>query len=397
MSSSPHKTGAAPTDFQTSPMPTVPGSVAPRVSQENRLAPLDGLRGLAIVMVLLTHYGTMLDRTSPLQHIVRSLFDFGWTGVDCFFVLSGFLITGILLDTRGAENYFQAFYARRILRIFPLYYFSLILLFLLVMPHIRLGSGQPELWRKLVYIFYVQNWFHPVQLMGQYWTLAVEEQFYLIWPLVVYLFPQPRILRIAIGGSMAAVIIRLTMLALHVNSEAILENTFARMDSLLIGAACACIVRRRNWFQAVQRSANLLCLSPAVVLPAVYLVNGNFYNETPFIAGVGYTLIDLSFAALLLSLIATTGSSIPAQRFFTSRLMRAFGTYSYAAYIWHILVRVVVMNVERALHLSLPWFLNIPLLVIVTLLFSIASYAFIERPFLSLKRYFKPRMASYAG
>jgi peptidoglycan/LPS O-acetylase OafA/YrhL len=364
------------------------------MTTEKRLAPLDGLRGLAIVMVLLTHYGAMLDRSSLPQHIVRSIFDFGWTGVDLFFVLSGFLITGILIETRGADNYFTAFYARRMLRIFPLYYFSLIVVFLLVMPNIPMTGGQPPTWRKIVYFSYVQNWFQPMQWMGQYWTLAIEEQFYLVWPLIVYKFAPQRILRIAVGGSIVALLLRFSLLALHVDSEVVLENTFARMDSLLIGAACACLVRRPEAMSFLRRYANVLWLSPVAILVALHVALGNLYSHGPVMGGFGYTLIDLSFGALLLSLVAGRDTSSPPRRFFSSSLMRMFGKYSYAAYIWHILVRVLVMNFQRnVLHITLWWFVNIPVLVIVTLFLSMASYALIEEPFLSLKRHFKPRMA----
>jgi len=102
--------------------------------------PLDGLRGLAILLVMLFHYDSGLNRHDAVQHILGSLLDFGWTGVDLFFVLSGFLITGILLDTRSASNYYSAFYARRGLRIFPLYYLSLPLIFSLSPPTAPLAS-----------------------------------------------------------------------------------------------------------------------------------------------------------------------------------------------------------------------------------------------------------------
>jgi peptidoglycan/LPS O-acetylase OafA/YrhL len=93
------------------------------------MPPLDGLRGLAILLVMLFHYGTALNRSKLPQHALSIVAELGWTGVDLFFVLSGFLITGILLDSREADNYFSSFYFRRVLRIFPLYYFSLLLVF----------------------------------------------------------------------------------------------------------------------------------------------------------------------------------------------------------------------------------------------------------------------------
>jgi peptidoglycan/LPS O-acetylase OafA/YrhL len=342
-------------------------------------------------MVLLTHYGASLNRASLPQHIVRSIFDFGWTGVDLFFVLSGFLITGILLRSREAENYFSAFYARRVLRIFPLYYFSLFVLFLLVMPNFA-DAHPPEFWRKIAYFAYIQNWLAPQQWMGQYWTLAVEEQFYLAWPLVVFCFPRERVLRIAVGASILALVLRFSMLAWQVDPEVILENTFTRMDALLIGATCACLLQEDRWARRLRDQAKWLGFSPAVVIPALYLVDRNLYRKDPLISGVGYTLIALSYGALLLSLASTAGERSALQRLFGSSILRTLGKYSYAAYIWHILVRVLVDHFERGvLHVSLVWFVQIPLLIGLTVLASMLSYAVIERPFLSLKRYFEPR------
>ena len=363
-------------------------------SSGTRSPGLDGLRGLAILMVLLTHYGSSLNRASLPQHVVRSIFDFGWTGVDLFFVLSGFLITGILLRTKEAENYFSAFYTRRVLRIFPLYYTSLIVMFFLVMPNLPGAPPPLVFWRKIAYFVYVQNWLPPAQWMGQYWTLAVEEQFYLLWPLVVFCARRERILTIAVGASALAVLLRFALLALHVDSESILENTFTRMDALLIGAACACLMREGAWATRLRRHANRLCFIPVIVMAAIYAVDRNFYRESPLMGSIGYTLIDLSFAALLLALVATPGEPSVLQRFFGSATMRALGKYSYAAYIWHILVRVLAGYLERdVLHVRFPWFLNIPLLVALTVAASMLSYAIIERPVLSLKRYFEPRFA----
>jgi peptidoglycan/LPS O-acetylase OafA/YrhL len=105
------------------------------------MPPLDGLRGLAILMVMLFHFGTELNRNKLPQHALKIVAEVGWTGVDLFFVLSGFLITGILLDSREADNYFSSFYFRRVLRIFPVYYFSLLLVFFLF-PILMPGYAQ---------------------------------------------------------------------------------------------------------------------------------------------------------------------------------------------------------------------------------------------------------------
>src|SRR5436190_14494061 len=148
---------------------------------------LDGIRGLAILMVMLFHYSPELDRSNPIERVAGSFCGYGWTGVDLFFVLSGFLITGILLESRAAGNYFSSFYMRRVLRIFPAYYLSLGLMFLVV-PKIDSGGLRllPSAHDRWMYVFYAQNWVGIFHYPGQmivtpYWSLAVEEQFYLVW------------------------------------------------------------------------------------------------------------------------------------------------------------------------------------------------------------------------
>ncbi len=227
------------------------------------MPPLDGLRGLAILMVMLFHYGTALNSHSFPQHVVMFGCELGWTGVDLFFVLSGFLITGILLDSRDADNYFSSFYCRRVLRIFPAYYLSLLIVFFLYpvfMPGYEHAGPPPQ--ERIWYFAYAQNWIGLLvdggrqRMIGHYWSLGIEEQFYLIWPWIVYKSTTKRIGQIAIGASVVALALRFTLLALHVSPEIIYRNTFTRMDALLIGAAClpSCATHRaRHTFAGTRR------------------------------------------------------------------------------------------------------------------------------------------------
>src|SRR5688572_7114217 len=148
---------------------------------------LDGLRGIAVLIVL-------------GFHIFPNHVKFGWAGVDLFFVLSGFLITGILLESKGTPNYYRNYLAKRTLRIFPLYYFFLIVFFIVfplvgysdsIYNYDYLSSTQSWYW------LYIQNWrifFDPhypgEDIISHFWSLAIEEQFYIFWPLVIYLIPR---------------------------------------------------------------------------------------------------------------------------------------------------------------------------------------------------------------
>jgi len=163
-----------------------------------KLQSLDGLRAIAIILVFLCHMQYHIPPVNLPAVVLRAYVSQGWMGVDLFFVLSGFLITGILLDTREARNYFRGFYLRRILRIFPLYYLVLIAV---IFAGIRLNN--PAFTTKLplpadrwLYFCYLTNWLalwkahwglHYVNYLAHFWSLAVEEQFYLVWPLVIWL------------------------------------------------------------------------------------------------------------------------------------------------------------------------------------------------------------------
>ena len=229
--------------------PRAPG----RYIAGRQIPALDGVRGIAVLIVILHHGQLMMPDASPGWILLKSAFRLGWAGVDLFFVLSGFLITGILLDTRPASNYFQSFYARRILRIFPLYYVALTGLLLLG------WACGPWLQRLLppsddrgFYFLFLNNWrlllHHQMagNTIGHFWSLAVEEQFYLMWSLCVWLVPSRYLGRICAATFVGVLALRVGLLWHGGPSQAIVENTFTRMDTLLAGAACAIIVRRKD-------------------------------------------------------------------------------------------------------------------------------------------------------
>jgi peptidoglycan/LPS O-acetylase OafA/YrhL len=315
-------------------------SAEPRAALD-RLPALDGLRGLAILLVMFYHYGVGINhQQSLIQHVVWSLSGFGWTGVDLFFVLSGFLITRILLQSRDADNYFSSFYARRFLRICPIYYVSLFVLFLVVPLILRTESAHmPSLHERLWYFAYLQNWLNvfgrmawPIMLT-HYWSLGVEEQFYLIWPLIIYCLPPKRLLQSIIAACIFSLILRLTLMALLVSPETIYRNTFTRMDALFIGAACALLIRNELWTEKIRRYAAWLCFAPLVTLAA--LRTQPFRATAPTELGLGYTVIALSYAALLIAIVTTTNNGSILQRFLSSGMMRAFGKYLRGIHLAH--------------------------------------------------------------
>ena len=375
------------------PVLLVSDGTAEKVSHpKGWIPPLDGLRGLAVLMVLLYHCRFELTSNALPQRAAKWLFGFGWSGVDLFFVLSGFLITGILLDSRQASNYFSSFYARRALRIFPLYYLSLIIAFAvapLLLP--ETARNLPPIHDRLWFFAYIQNWLGvPVipwpHFMIHYWSLGVEEQFYLVWPLVIFALPSRRVLQAIAGVCVFSLVLRCGLLAGHVDPSLIYRNTFARMDALLMGAACAFLIRDKKWMERLRGCTTWFSLAPL----AVFIGLRPFQDVDWIDKSIGFTAVGLSYSAFLLAVVLTINQRSLLQSVFTNPLMMKVGKYSYGIYVWHLLVIQLVKKLELvAFKMTFPGVLNVPLVIGATIAVSICSYAMIERPFLRLKRHFE--------
>ncbi len=200
------------------PEPSIPANAGPQLDLRGHLPVLDGIRGLAILMVLLLHFVGNMIPTNSIERVIVGVTNYGSYGVDLFFILSGFLITGILFDARNKPHYFRNFYMRRVLRIFPLYYGVLALVFI-VAPLIPIFQGKTldylvdrQAWAWLygvnVYIAIQGDW--SFSYLEHLWSLCVEEHFYFVWPVVVFLlvarWPRTLIavcLAIALGAMLA--------------------------------------------------------------------------------------------------------------------------------------------------------------------------------------------------
>jgi len=370
---------------------------------------LDGVRGMAILLVLVSHLMLFNDRTgNRFGDSLSALRGLGWVGVDLFFVLSGFLITGILFDTLHDPHYFRSFYMRRFLRIFPLYYGFLF--FLLILGH--WGPGMHFGWdgRQYVLLTYLQNtgiWFpvtdfHPGLWadLDHFWSLAVEEQFYLFWPLLVFLVRERRrLIALALVLSGIALVLRI-MLYLHGSSPLLIFMlTPCRMDTLLLGAVAALIVRGdSDWIP--RRWMVPLALMAVVVIVAYTLWHlGGDMRDFFFGATFGYSVIALGCVGVL---IASLEPESIVHRVFRWSWLRSLGKYSYGIYVLHIFVSHTVATwANRLLGTSLriwltPYLHARPLAVLVEFCFNAAavylaafvSYQLYEVHFLRLKRHF---------
>lgn len=348
---------------------------------------LDGVRGIAILMVLSCHLSFQGDivGSSWLMHLVQKVMFAGWAGVDLFFVLSGFLITGILLDTSRAANRWASFYARRALRIFPLYYFAIIAAFLAapLFPILMPLYPSPTGWFS--YVAYFQNWYMPLKepthvILGQFWSLGVEEQFYFVWPACVWFFPRTRLVMTCAMGCVIALTVRCIMTWFHASSDLLLMTTVTRMDALLCGAFCAICVRDSELFSRVRRAVPYVIGIAIVGMFFIKVVVHDPGTRGPYMMSVGFTLIAAVFGAFVLFAYESTGRWNAALSFAPLRL---FGKYSYGIYVYHGIIFFVFNETFR----TRGWLFS-AVMVLVSLLTAMLSFHLFENQFLRLKSRF---------
>lgn len=357
------------------------------------------MRGLAIVLVLAHNLNVLAGHQTPAGLVVDRLDDLGWVGVQLFFVLSGFLITGILLDTRDSDNYYRAFLGRRVLRIFPLYYGTLAVAFV-VLPLLGLRHPPPD--GQLWLWTYTSNWAAPAghdnPEFPHFWSLAVEEQFYLVWPFVVRALSPRRLLALCLTLAVAAFVIRLGLRLSGSGPQPPYMWTICRMDALAVGAAVAAILRMPQAAAWAERWSRELLWGAIVLAGAGFIITRGSPRTTGMSQTVGYSLLALTFAALVYAaVLAEARGPGLLYRALAWRPLRALGTYSYGMYVFHV-------PIHRALGLPVlhhfvpedePVGAKIGIAYFVaasaaSFLAAVASYHLVERRFLALKRYFVP-------
>jgi peptidoglycan/LPS O-acetylase OafA/YrhL len=381
-----------------------------RVRLTGHFAGLDGVRGLAILMVMAIHFLGMRPARSLGEGLVVKAAGFGMLGVDLFFVLSGFLITGLLLESKGEPRPFRNFYARRILRIFPLYYGVLVVCFLLLPLVARLPPSfeatrthQGWFWTftSNFFIAFTSSW-ASLRYLSHFWSLAIEEHYYLLWPLVVFAFQARTLERICVGVLLGALALR-TGLALGGMTElSISVLTPCRIDALSTGGLLALLARRpaglaalvgRSGRAALGLGATLLllstwCAATKLGLPVLHQVRNSAYA--------------LFFGALLL--LSLGPPSHPVAWFFQTPVLRFLGKYSYGLYVYSGILtwifleqdldsRLDVLLGSHALAMAAHAALGVGLSTAVAL----ASYHLFEKHFLALKRYFRGPRARPVG
>jgi peptidoglycan/LPS O-acetylase OafA/YrhL len=364
---------------------------------------LDGVRGLAILAVLLYH--GVLYAGSRSNHAVdetlRQIVSFGWSGVDLFFVLSGFLITGILLDSRNSPNYYRSFYMRRVLRIFPLY-FAFLAGFIFVLPVIGRWDSMVAVVREnqVWYWTYLVNWRIGTEgwteffELGHFWSLAVEEQFYLVWPFVVMSFRPATLARICIGLVVGALALRIWLVFSGFPILAYV-STPARLDALGLGALLAIWVRDPTTHAALVRYAPRVFIASAVTIASIFVVDRSFWPVGKFTLTGGLSIVAVAGASLMATLLFRP----EARRlswFFRTSPMRFLGKYSYGIYVIHHPVIIMLGRSRLAGDEWRRWgeteivgqIFAAALGIGLSIGLAVASWHVLEAPFLRLKRRF---------
>jgi peptidoglycan/LPS O-acetylase OafA/YrhL len=363
---------------------------------------LDGLRGIAILLVLVYHYLGNLGVAMPVFRQLLGVLHSGWIGVDLFFVLSGFLITGILFDARQTAHYFRNYYARRTLRIFPLYYGVLAVLFLVVplfsnyFDHPRAVQGYFWLYATNVYvgthpdIHAVTGWTSLAHL----WSLAMEEQFYLVWPFVIWVCSRRQAIGVCAVVIAAAIASRCFMTATGYAPESIYFLPWCRMDALAIGGLVALLARGPRGMEALVQPAKYAVVPCTVILAVMFFQEDVLNNVAPAMQTVGYTILAFFFAAVLVFTVqARHGSQL--QRILTTSVLRTLGKYSYGMYVFHMLLYPALVmlfhdpirGIVHSTRLSEVVFAAVS----ITVIFAVAwaSWHLFEKHFLKLKRHFE--------
>jgi peptidoglycan/LPS O-acetylase OafA/YrhL len=352
---------------------------------------LDGVRGLAILLVTLYRFSKELDPAHLPSWLAISFFRFGEYGVDLFFVLSGFLITSILLQSKKNPHYFQHFFARRSLRIFPLYFLALVIFVWIVpslLPSVEIFQKPVD---KQIYLWtYLTNFkmacenawcFGP---LDHFWSLAVEEHFYFIWPFVIYFLSTRKALMVSIAAILLIGVGRIACSSVDSLSVAVQVFSFFRFDALCVGTSIALL---QSQAQTIKKP--IVWLWIAIVPAAVVCLASAMLQKRLFT--LPHTLCPIVWAVMLWQLLCSKPSAALAS-FFRNPSLRWLGKYSYAMYVFQLPIIVLFAPLisvqaltELVLDPTLAGFLYMNTMFGLTCILAWISFHTFEKHFLKLK------------
>lgn len=368
--------------------------------QGKHLPELDGLRGLAILLVTVYRFTRDVPTTSISGDLLHSMVVFGQRGVDLFFVLSGFLITGVLLDAANDPHRIRNFFARRTLRIFPLYFVSLIL-FVLLLPKIwpvpifvEAQDNQFYLWTYLTNfrMAYLDEW--NFGALDPFWSLSVEEHFYLLWPFLILFIGIRRTFAFAMGFALVCALSRIAFSAFHSGGVAPDVASFFRFDGLLIGAAIAALARSAEGLERFRPYAKLSIVPIALVC----LILAYKFNR---LLTISHTAWAVFWGAFLILLVTAPRDGLLA-RLMRDKKLRRLGKYSYAMYVFQSPLIALVAGVwsvpiidqwlsTSSADSALPTIVYAVGMFALTFAAGVLSWFALESHCLKLKKFFEHR------
>lgn len=344
--------------------------IVPRSGDARRIRELDSIRGIAALVVILHHYWP-------------GIVPFGWISVDLFFVLSGYLITSIILKGVREDHFLVNFYIRRSLRIWPIYYLTLALIFFVV-PRM----SQPDTLTDFIY-FMTYTQFTPLYWsekvtrlsgMGHTWTLAIEEQFYLIWPALILTAGRRR----AWGVVLASILLAVTMRSLRFH-EFLLAS---RCDGLALGGALALLLEDQSWVSRYRRIlirsmiGSLVGLLPYLAWVMLILGGTRALVTLPFCRSLTMLGINATFFSLVGLIVLNEGAL--ALKPLRNPILSYMGQISYGLYLYHIPILILVPYIIKGSGVGV----GNPALILglaLTFVVSMLSWNFLERPILKLR------------
>jgi peptidoglycan/LPS O-acetylase OafA/YrhL len=364
------------------------------------LTALDGLRGVAIILVLLHNFTTT---GAPIEPLLARLLEWGWVGVQLFLVLSGYLITRNLLATPLTRGTLTAFLIRRCLRVMPICYALLALYFHVVPVIFHAPTIEAARSTQLWYWLFLSNWTEPFGLaapgLGHLWSLGVEVQFYVVWPLVLLAVGPKHLGRACVATIVLALVCAVALRTAGASPMAVYKFTITRMNALAFGALVAILAPRRDLAIPVRA----LTWSTAGALAALVVWRGGFDYRDAMVATAGLTLSALLFALWLLPLARATSSRLDptrdtlAGRVLSSAALRSVGRVSYGMYVAHYPLHWAALKKVHPLLLDpdgavATWMLAAYVVTggVATYLLAQVVWILLEGPVLKLKRHVPP-------
>lgn len=341
---------------------------------------LDGVRGFAALSVMFFHFSHIyVLQGNPLKNLIQKISIFGQTGVTLFFVLSGFLITRILLNAKNESQFFSNFYLKRTIRIFPLYYLFLVIYYLVV-PIIT-NSNVAHLYQQIYYWVYLQNFAITFNWdaigPNHYWSLGVEEHFYLFWPLIVYYLPIKKIQNVIFLLIGVSILLRVILLRL---GYPVFYFTFTNLDALSLGALLAIQEKKFGLLSFSAKKFGIVLL--ILIVPTVLLWVGTEGKGLDIIQTVKPFLLSLIYYCFIGMIIAKDEAKITSAIFKNGFILYT-GKISYGLYVYHPLIYFIYAKYSRIDN----YYLNFISCLALSYLLASLSYHFFESKFFVLRKY----------